>query len=173
MEPPAYWAKIAVDLPDPIPGSVPQINDASFIFSWYGPGHQLTEFCRTLGEVLPDPESSHFDRKWVEFNAFRSPLSVFCHRLKFIKKQAAWAIRQGSHRLQAWVQAEDVIEDGESVEDLWLYIAADTQDDFEFIVRTVRPCIDLSLLQMHGARDSEFSPLAIHNPTFCSVFTHL
>ena len=71
------------------------------------------------------------------------------------------------------MQADEVSEDGEVVEDLLLYIAADTQEDFEFIVRTVSPMLDFSLLRMNGARDHECSPLAIRSPTFCSLFRHL
>ena len=119
------------------------------------------------------PLASNIEHKWLEFNASCSPISLFCQRLEFLKKQAAWAIKQGSYRLQAWVQADDVIEDGEGAEAYWLYIAADSEDDFEFIVRTVSPDIDWSLLRMNGARDHECSPLAIRNQTFCNVFRRL
>ena len=172
MEPPAFWAKNALDLPD-LTVELPGITPRGGICLTSTPGPALSQFCWTLAQVLPPPLARNIEHKWLEFNASCSPISVFCHRLKFLKKQAAWAIGQGSHRLQAWVQADDVIEDGERVEDDWLYIAADSQDDFEFIVRTVSPGIDLSLLMMHGARDHECSPLAIHNPTFCSVFIRL
>ena len=136
MEPPVFWAKIALDLPDQTV-ELPGITSHGGICLTNKPGPDLSQFCWTLVQVLPAPLARNIDHKWLEFNASCSPISVFCQRLKFLKKQAAWAIRQGSHRLQAWVQADEFFEDGEGVEAYWLYIAADTEDDFEFIVRTV------------------------------------
>jgi len=172
MEPPAFWAKIPVDLPDPLPERLPELSHFGFTALWCGDSHPHTQYLVTLNKVVNDPAFGHSDHKWVEFNTFRSPISVFCHRLKLIKQQADWANRQGSHRLQAWVQADEVSEDGEVVEDLLLYIAADTQEDFEFIVRTVCPGLKLSLFELYGSRVNECSPLAIHNPIFCSTFPY-
>jgi hypothetical protein len=171
MEPPVFWAKIALDLPD-LTVELPGITSHGGICLTNKPGPDLSQFCWTLVQVLPAPRARNIDHKWLEFNASCSPISVFCQRLKFLKKQADWAIRQGSHRLQAWVQADEVSEDGEVVEDLLLYIAADTQEDFEFIVRTVCPGLKLSLFELYGSRVNECSPLAIHNPIFCSTFPY-
>ena len=172
MEPPAFGAKTALHLPD-LTVELPGITARGGICLTNTPVPALSQFCWTLAQVLPAPLARNIEHKWLEFNASCSPISVFCQRLKFLKKQAAWAIRQGSHRLQAWVQADEFFEDGEGVEAYWLYIAADTEDDFEFIVRTVSPCVDFSLLWMNGARDHECSPLAIRNPTFCNAFRRL
>ena len=93
--------------------------------------------------------------------------SVFVHRLKQIKNLDAWTVRQGPQRqLQAWLQVVRV----EDEDFFHVYIAADLENDFEFITRAVSSAIHHSFLRIHGVRDHECSPLVFNNQTFHNYF---
>ena len=163
MQPPAYWAKIAAEFPDdrdlemshiwPLPKLV-KTEDSARI--WH-------ENVKMLRELIPDRGSPDFDQKWFDFNGHHELSTVFVRRLKHIKNLDAWTMRQGPQRqLQAWLKVESVVDEDE----MHVYMAADMENDFEFIVENVNSAIQHSFLRIHGVRDHECSPLAFHNQTF-------
>ena len=168
MDRPAYWAKIALDLPD-LTVELPVIDHDGALCLLNTPGRQLTDFCLTLARVMPEGPSAplHSEPRWLEYNATFSPISVLCQKIKVTKTLHCWKVRTENEgrRLQCWV-----VEDRDHQEEFWLYIAADTEDDFEFMVRFVTCDIEYGLLSVNGPRYHECSPLAIRNHVFSTRF---
>jgi len=167
MQPPVFWARIAVDVPNQWELQTSPITQLPMMIHGEDSARSWAAYCLKYVEMVPSPEALDFDPQWHEFIQSFECCGVFVNLLKQTKNSDGWTMRQGpQRRLQAWLKVVRV----EDEDCFHVYYAADLQNDFEFITKAVSSAIHRSFLRIHGVRDHECSPLVFHNQTFYNYF---